>query len=268
MSGQPKQQAKGEPTGRVIVKEKRVPVKVVIGDNPTIDFVPAPKPIEGSVLVIVTNGRYTSSFTYHHPIGATDLGDEAWICTDSREVQELMSRRKDPDAQRIEQARQDWRVAQAVGRGLLTIDKDGELMLGASKHPRKAVLLNAKEAKKKHEGKDGPKPGPILPFISDDADRAAEEALQKFWVSLKEAEGEQFPDTFRTMGGPNWDYPQVSAVRAGYLPATDSDIFNSLVYQVSKMNPAAGTQVRRGVEALPHPPEEGEEELSPDADPE
>lgn len=233
---------------RVIQKEKRVPMKVVVGEPPNIEFQPPPAHLKGAMTVVVSNGKISRSFTIHHPIGVTDLGGGDWVISAAEDVPDLVARRTDGEADRVANLRMQYKLKLAVGAKLAELNADGILSYPGTGQSRDTVVADARARAKatvdqahsawvKAGSKgDAPKAPPYLEFVPDGY-RKYEEALAGFLrnpSTLEEAE-RRFPNNFRTRSGPRMDRDQVSACPEGFEPPTADAAFDGLILQISQM---------------------------------
>lgn len=244
----PSERKNKAPEARTIVKEKSVPAKVVVGTVPAIDFRPPQGALKGALVVVVSDGTRTVSWTVHHPIGNTDLEDGDWVLSACADVPVLLEQRTDPDADRLNILRVQERVKMAVAAGFLEFNAAGVTeykgLPGIQRddvvsEARKTAKEQTKQAFHKWEssGSKGTKPADVdyMTLLSPEA-RAAEEklvAFNKLETTIKEVE-RLHPATFRTRSGQRFDQDQVSACPLKQKPK-GQDMFDGLVYQLSHM---------------------------------
>lgn len=229
-------------------KKVKVPAKVGVDKMSDLSFVAGKGALKGAFTVIVIGENLTRQFTIHHPIGVTDLDDEDWVLTQTAEIQSLLARSEDPDADRIASARAKERVDLAVARGLL---KETPAQSGTYFFPngeeRDAVLKVAREkanneyklakaaitakgevgdtARKKLQARD------VTHFL-DDKSKDNELKLREFWKDPKVSAAvlEKFPQNYRTRGGPQAGQSQSSCVAKGdsldQARAADAILYN------------------------------------------
>jgi len=238
---------KKEKPAQFIPREKTVPAKVVVGEQPIIDFRPPAAHLKGAFLVMATNGTRTRSWLAHHPIGVTRLDAADWVWSTMSDVPTLLSQRSDPDADELVANRAEARLAIAVRDGLLGQSPDGTRLYPKGKVSRAASLAAAKkaanedhalrEAEWRHEGEKGERPKKADPLAFLPPDLRPEEEDLRAHSKLERVQAEvlvQWPDTFETRFGANFEFCQESACVPGGKPPADDTAFDGLVYQLNQ----------------------------------
>jgi len=215
-------------------KERTVAAKIQLGRPPKLDFT-KPDPLIGeTIMVIVADGSKTRSFTIHHPIGITGLDAGDWIISDSSDIPDLLDRRKDADASRMQQLRSRERQLLAVKAGLLTYNADTDVFTYPGGTERDGALASARTKQKLAGGTGGASAGGITAFLDEPA-KAFEVAVEAFFkrddVVLEVFK--KYPDDYQTCAGPNRDRPQRSGT-LGYKPG-ETELFDGLIFQIANM---------------------------------
>jgi hypothetical protein len=156
-------------------------------------------------------GNPPTELIIHHPIGVTDLDDDAWVISSTDDTKLLVARKKDPNQGTLATRREAWVREQAVEKGLILISTAGKVTYpnGADRTEwiktlkEEALISNA----------DNPKyiftiDGALAKCDENDVLANFEREYRKSLVSLsREAEG-AIPQTYRTLGGQLADKPQ------------------------------------------------------------
>jgi hypothetical protein len=184
-------------------KVEKVPVKVKpAGLNP-VEF-KEDSALKGAFVFLIAGANGLSdSLTVHHPIGYTKLGDDDWVCTPSKEVQTLLSRKDNPNERKLHEQRKTLTMKLAVSQKLL-LEKEGSkeffLPNGKARTPISNYLNNL--------GKNEQEP---LPHGYTKEDVEAEKLYREF-ARDKETQLkviQEIPDNYETRGGTFEDQPQV-----------------------------------------------------------
>lgn len=198
--------------GPNVIRTKAKPkVNPVTGAN--FEYANEPR-IGDSFVVVVAGPNGVQSFTFHHPIGHTDVDVDDWVCTPVGDIPSLLSRREDPDEADRKAKRDKFRLDLAVDAGLLKrTGKDGQLVYPDTEINRQDALgvarAAAKEAVKSEKGT--PPPDLYIRFL-DQKIQEKESVIRKFLAdpqTIQKAENKFPASGFRTRGGPLADREQV-----------------------------------------------------------
>jgi len=199
--------------GPNVVRTKAKPkVNPVTGAN--FEYVSEPR-IGDSFVVVMGGPGGVNSFTFHHPIGVTEVDDEDWVCTPTGDIPSLLARRDDPDEADRKARRDKHRLDLVVVANLLEkADDEGLLVYPGTDISRQDALAAAraaaKDAVKAEKGKVPP--DLYIRFLPQPV-QEAETLVRKKLASretIQKAET-KFPSSgFRTRGGPLADRDQVS----------------------------------------------------------
>jgi len=208
-SNEPSSRSTG-PNTNVVRTKAKPKVNPVSGAN--FEYVNEPR--IGKSFVVVMAGSYgVQSFTFHHPIGVTDVDHEDWVCTPTGDIPSLLSRQDDPDEADRKAKRDKHRLDLAVAAGLLTkTGSEGQLVYPDTEINRQDALAKAralaKDAVKAEKGT--PSPDLYIRFLHTSV-QGPEANLRKFLAS-KEAIHKaeiKFPSSgYRTRSGPLADRDQ------------------------------------------------------------
>jgi hypothetical protein len=208
---QPKGKDNESGRGPNVVRTKAKPkVNPVTGAN--FEFVNESR-IGDSFVVVMAGPSGVQSFTFHHPIGVTDVDDEDWVCTPTADIPSLLARRDDPDEADRKAKRDKHRLDLVVTAGLLEKDDDdGPLTYPDTGVNRQDALAKArteaKSAVKAEKGK--PSPDLYIRFLPKEV-QEAESSVRKLLAEKKtiQAAETKFPASgYRTRGGPLADRDQ------------------------------------------------------------
>jgi hypothetical protein len=151
-------------------------------------------------------------FVLHHPIGITDLAVDDWVMSEPSDVPLLLSRAKDPNGQRIADAKAKWLTEKAIIANILRREGDGNIHYAVEdSSTRKEFFeeLQLEFAKKQKADKTKNKFDLNTELDASDDPRAAKEAeLRTLYAGLKTAVDARFASTYRTCGGSRGDHPQ------------------------------------------------------------
>lgn len=197
--------------GPNVIRTKAKPkINPVSGAN--FEYANEPR-IGDSFVVVVAAAGAVQSFTFHHPIGKTDVDVDDWVCTPTGDIPSLLARQDDPDEADRKSKRDKYRLDLAVDKGLLKkTSVDGQLVYPDTEINRQDALAkaraDAKAAVKAEKGK--PSPDLYVRFL-DGSIQEKEELIRKFLANkatITRAEN-QFPSGgYRTRGGPLADRDQ------------------------------------------------------------
>jgi len=205
--------AKDNESGRGpnVVRTKAKPkVNPVTGAN--FDYVSESR-IGDSFVVVMAGPSGVQSFTFHHPIGVTDVDAEDWVCTPTGDIPSLLARRDDPDEADRKAKRDKHRLNLVVHAGLLEKPGgDGLLTYPGTDVNRQDALAKAraeaKDAVKAEKGK--PSPDLYIRFLPKEV-QEAESAVRNLLAdeqTIRAAET-KFPSSgYRTRSGPLADRDQ------------------------------------------------------------
>jgi len=197
--------------GPNVVRTKAKPkVNPVTGGN--FEYVSEPR-VGDSFVVVMAGPGGVQSFTFHHPIGVTDVDGEDWVCTPTGDIPSLLARRDDPDEADRKAKRDRYRLDLVVTTKLLE-KREGDSLLvypGTDINRQDALAkarTEAKDAVKAEKGK--PSPDLYIRFLPKEVQEA--EALVRKKLAdretIRKAET-KFPSSgFRTRGGPLADREQ------------------------------------------------------------
>jgi hypothetical protein len=228
-------------------KPETVPSKVVVGVPPNLTFRPPAAHLKGALTIIVSDGVNTASYTVHHPLGKTKLEVEDWVLTPTGDIQTLVDQRKNPDASRLDTMRRESRLRMAVASGLILEMPDGAIVYPQGGGIRTRILEHVKRlADEDHATTqvqwtkagakgDKPKKKSHLLFMVE-IDRNQEEAVLAYMAqdNVVKASEAQWPDTFYTCSGQNFDQMQEGRC-GGFKPPTAEDLFDGLKYQLNNL---------------------------------
>jgi len=211
--------------------------------------------IKDAFVVTVSGPGGTRSFTVHHPIGDTPLGDGAWVFSPVGEITTLLSRAENPHEKRTEELRAKRRISWAVQKNLAKFDSDGSTLLLPCGKKRAELLKEAHRAAKDAAKSKNTKPGAqdFLAFLSPQ-EKKEETALSDYLKSetvVRAAEkGIPLPP-YETCGGPLADHKQVGVK---YLEnvGTSHQAIDKLVYHLA----AGGTEDNSAELPVGSPPAE------------
>jgi len=197
--------------GPNVVRTKAKPkVNPVTGAN--FEYVSESR-IGDSFVVVMAGPSGIQSFTFHHPIGVTDVDGEDWVCTPTGDIPSLLARRDDPDEADRKAKRDKHRLDLVIQAGLLVkADEDGPLTYPDTGVNRQDALAKArseaKDAVKAEKGK--PSPDLYIRFLPKEV-QESETAIRKLLAderTIRSAE-KKFPSSgYRTRGGPLADRDQ------------------------------------------------------------
>jgi hypothetical protein len=166
-----------------------------------------------SFVVVMASPNGVQSFTFHHPIGVTDVDSEDWVCTPTADIPSLLARRDDPDEADRKVKRDKHRLDLAVAAGFLEkTDGNGPLVYPDTGTSRQDALAKARaEAKNAVKAEKGnPSPDLYIRFLPKEV-QEAESSIRKFLSDKKtiQAAETKFPSSgYRTRGGPLADREQ------------------------------------------------------------
>jgi len=201
----------GKASGPNVVRTKAKPkVNPVTGGN--FEFVVESR-IGDSFVVVMAGPNGIQSFTFHHPIGVTDVDSEDWVCTPTGDIPSLLARRDDPDEADRKAKRDKHRLDLVVTAGLLKKSSDDGLLTypGTGVNRQDAIATARTEAKvavKAEKGK--PTPDLYIRFLPKEV-QDAETSIRKLLADAKtiRAAETKFPSSgYRTRGGPLADRDQ------------------------------------------------------------
>eukprot|EP00737_Agarophyton_chilense_P003361 gb/GEZJ01003935.1/.p1 GENE.gb/GEZJ01003935.1/~~gb/GEZJ01003935.1/.p1 ORF type:complete len:247 (-),score=18.70 gb/GEZJ01003935.1/:253-993(-) len=163
-----------------------------------------------------------TQFTYHHPIGITDLAGEEWVATPTRDVESLLSRRKDENLSAWAES-----LAKHIRAKVLNASKGRKLLQESGREaysfegnivPVTVHITNAKTTAKAagSSAKDWVKF--LLPEQAQ-SEKAFQDALETTQPDETWIENNPKPK-FQTMGGPTATYAQSPV---SYLKGLDTD---------------------------------------------
>jgi len=197
--------------GTNVIRTKAKPkINPVTGAN--FEYVSEPR-IGDSYVVCVAGPNGVQSFTFHHPIGVTDVDREDWVCTPTGDIPSLLTRKDDPDEPDRKAKRDRYRLDLVVAARLLEKrDGDGLLVYPGTDISRQDALAAARTAAKDAVKAEKGKPSPdlyirFLPKEVQDAEAAVRDKLaDKATIQAAET---KFPASgFRTRAGPLADRDQ------------------------------------------------------------
>lgn len=150
----------------------------------------------------------TQQWTFHHPIGHTDMDDTEWVATPSRDIDYLLQRRESESLaswkRKAELAKRQQVLRSRTGRGLDASGQEVWTFENAPEiHPVIHTCITAAKAA-------GAKESAWLDY----ADSAVRTAEQQFKEALRKQEipeawlKENPQPSYETMGGPLGDQPQ------------------------------------------------------------
>jgi hypothetical protein len=223
--------------GPNVVRTKAKPkVNPVTGAN--FEFVNEPR-IGDSIVVVLAGPSGVQSFTFHHPIGVTDVDVEDWVCTPTADIPSLLARKDDPDEADRKVKRDRYRLHLVVHAGLLRkSDTDEQLIYPDTEINRQDALAAARSAAKDAVKAEKSKTPPDL-YI-----RFLPQAVQEKEVAIRgllaakttiQAAETKFPSSgYRTRGGPLADRDQESVeYLEGYSRSQASDAITKRVFGLS-----------------------------------
>jgi hypothetical protein len=190
--------------GPNVIRTKAKPkVNPVTGAN--FEYVNEPR-IGDSFVVCLAGPGGVQSFTFHHPIGVTDVDGEDWVCTPTGDIPSLLARQADPDEADRKAKRDKHRLDLCVRAGLLKQPvTDGPLVYPDTEINRQDALAKAraeaKDAIKAEKGK--PPPDLYVRFLPVEV-QELEVAVRDFLASpatIQAAETKFPPSGYRTRGG-------------------------------------------------------------------
>lgn len=232
-----------------------------------------------AIVVLVTGkGVNTSQITVHRPIGVTSLKKDDWVFTDTQDVNSLLERRVDPDAERTAKLRKDYLLSAATRQDPpLLVEIEGKLMYPGSKStdkPRGIFLRDATALLKKAEAKAqdqflkaypspkdrvGLKPEPtegILALFPEEV--RTQEAALRGYLAAKESKEEakkEFPlALFETRSGNRCQTRQQASSLSGRTIAQVKDAIIDCILNRAETAPPKGYGVGR---YSPTPEEKG-----------
>lgn len=250
-------------------KKEKIPVKVKSDEKSDIIFVNQKGVLNNSFKIVLAYPNGSKQFTVHHPIGITDLEDHDWVLTESTMVHDLLDRQKDPALQRLQEARRGHLYKLAVEAKKLD-SKDNAYVYPKSGLNRDALIAAARrladksiekkvqqwkastEALPKGE-KRPPKPTPPDPIDFFRVEVKKEELdLREFLkdpANIKKAE-EEYPQTFRTLGGTLRDQPQARINEKGKI-VDQIEVIDQLVRYINTFEVQGGVPPapKRSIEA-------------------
>jgi len=169
--------------------------------------------IGDSFVVVIAGPGGVQSFTFHHPIGVTDVDMEDWVCTATADIPSLLARKDDPDEADRKARRDRYRLELCVADGLLEKRAgDGLLVYPGTDINRQDALAAARAAAKDAVKADRGKPSPDLYIRFLDASIQEPESLVREKLAdietIRRAETQIPTSGFRTRGGPLADRDQ------------------------------------------------------------
>jgi hypothetical protein len=212
-SGNPRKGGNPQTTNKAaapVFRAKAKPkVSPVTGAN--FDFSGDPR-IGESFVVVIAGPSGSHSFTFHHPIGKTNLDGDVWVCTPTSEIPDLVARKDDPNEATIRENRERHRFDAAISAKLLVKDAETGVICYPSGAERQPTLAAARAAAKEAAKKLKQKPEPLAYLAHLSADKRVEEdAIRSFLSSEKvvAASEKRFPDSsYTTRSGPLQDREQ------------------------------------------------------------
>lgn len=227
-----------EPAGKVgeftRTKTRKVIEHVELDAGKILDIkVTIPKDLgEAFVIAVIDRSGTAEQYTVHRPIGITDLAPDSWVMTRTSELRFLMSRREDSTQREIDralaQARTDFLVSKSL---LIKVGDKIHYPPSVSEGEERNLVFDRAEAELKvakrfhkdehdHAQLGKPKaavyhgyPGKREDFLEEQV-KIHEKKIRDAVASedfLKIAKPIKAKQTFRTIGGPNWDKPQVNS---------------------------------------------------------
>jgi len=197
------------PSANVVRTKAKPKVNPVTGAS--FEFASEPR-VKDSFVVVLAGPGGVQSFTFHHPIGLTDVDDEDWVCTPTGDIPSLLARQVDPDEADRKAKRDKHRLDLALAAGLLKSNGEDQLTYPNTEVNRQDALVlarsQAKDAVKAEKGKLTP--DLYIRFLPKEV-QDAETSVRKFLASkksIREAEMKFPASGFRTRGGPLADRDQ------------------------------------------------------------
>lgn len=173
---------------RPFTKTVKVPQAVKLDKNSGVTTVGNKLLPEAFVVVVSVPGIITRQLTFHHPIGFTNLARDAWVCTPSSDVQDLLNRAEHPQFTEVQSKRRAHMRASAISNGLLTVKEvDGVHHYCYPGGDDRNESLNAARAElkaKKATDPEGVKGLTANSFLTAQ-NRAAEMALHDYYSSYE-----------------------------------------------------------------------------------
>ena len=204
-------QSAGKAVAPVFRAKAKPKVSPVTGGN--FDYSVDPR-IGESYVVVIAGPSGNRTFTFHHPIGKTDLGSDAWVCTPTSEIPDLVARKDDPNEATIRTNRERHRFDAAISAGLLKKHAETGEILYPSGEERQPTLAAARAAAKEAVKGKGQKPEPLAYLAHLSADRRVEEdAIRSFLAAPRTVAASvvKYPDSdYTTCSGPLQDRKQVA----------------------------------------------------------
>jgi hypothetical protein len=151
---------KSKKNKQVITKPVSKSLKVTPWRFPPVEY-RGDKRIKDAVVITISGPAGISrSYTIHHPVGYTDLGDEAWVVSKTDEVKDLLNRIKNPGEKKLEKKRHKFLWKLIAGKLPKTVlrTEEGKIHYNLKDFPkeREEYVAEARLAEQEAH-KDNPK---------------------------------------------------------------------------------------------------------------
>jgi hypothetical protein len=205
---------------------KTVTVNAIVKSDKLSDYTVAnPKGLHGAFVVALVNEKgLPDQFTFHHPIGWTDLTMEEYVCTPTSDIHTLLAGSEDPREGQLgrlenlvflEFAVRDTLLFKGEGPDDPYVYPNGEDRDLILSRAEKAVRDHIKALEAEHKAKQQGKPKAAVfhhsvtrnMFLNEEH-LAYERALTEHKRAVRAEIRERVPRTYRTLGGPLRDQPQ------------------------------------------------------------